>query len=434
MTGLANFGLGISYERNFFQHTSFEESASLLYSVFGLVVALIVFFGIFTYAFKDVFARWIIGDPTQGGILFVTYAASAALSLKGYFLLFLKNSENAKGHSFYSITENVMITVFSLWMVAGLKAGVIGLAWGQLLGAVVSITVLLVLFVRRMPLAFNGKILRESVLMSIPLIPRLIFKTIGNQFDKYMIGLMSTVGSVGFYSIGQKIANMGFVGMTAFGNVYSPPTYRKMFEAGEKGGEEIGRYLTPYMYVSTLFCFVLALFCEEAIWLLTPPEYHPAVEISMILLLYYGILFFGKQPQLLYKKKTHMISFLSILSIALNIAINIPFIMKWGAIGAAWGTFLAGAASSWISFVVSQRAYEIKWEYGKVIWILGLFLVSVVLLVAMKQFAVGYGIRLVIKLALLGIYLVMGVKGGIVTKERLDLFKGFICRRAEAPA
>jgi len=58
-------------------------------------------------------------------------------------------------------------------------------------------------------------------------------------------------------------------------------------------------------------------------------------------------------------------------SIGSNIALNIPFIMKWGALGAAWATLLAGLISGSIYFLVSQHYYEIRWEYkniGLILW------------------------------------------------------------------
>src|SRR3989339_1625856 len=138
-----------------------------------------------------------------------------------------------------------------------------------------------------------------------------------------------------------------------------------MFDLGDKGGESIGRYLTPFAYASIFPALLISLFSEEVISILTPQSYHGAIDIVIVLSMLYGSYCFGKQPQLVFAKKTYITSILTLLSISLNIGINIPFVMKWGAIGAAWGTLLSGLISGTVSFVVSQHYYEIKWAYKK---------------------------------------------------------------------
>jgi FAD synthase len=47
------------------------------------------------------------------------------------------------------------------------------------------------------------------------------------------------------------------------------------------------------------------LFAEEVITVLLPNSYHGSIEITVILACYYTSLFFGKQPQVIYAKKTY---------------------------------------------------------------------------------------------------------------------------------
>ena len=92
--------------------------------------------------------------------------------------------------------------------------------------------------------------------------------------------------------------------------------YKKMFSMGKKeGGIEIGKLLTPYMYFSVFFCLLISLFSEEIIFILTPYEFHSASKIISVLCMLYAIYFFGKQPQLLYSKKTLISTFIFIFSI-----------------------------------------------------------------------------------------------------------------------
>ena len=276
------------------------------------------------------------------------------------------------------------------------------------------------------PVRFNWGILKESLKLSYPLTPKIFLGVIGNQFDKYMIGLLATVGGVGIYSIGQKVAGVVFTFMGAIQNVYSPQVYKRMFNLGQKGGESVGRYMTPFAYISIAVALLISLFSEEVISLLTPEPYHGAIDIVIVLSMFYGSWFFGKQPQLIYVKKTHISSLLSVVIIVLNVLINIPFIMKWGAIGAAWGTLLAGLISGVIAFVVSQHYYKIEWEYKKIFAIFFVFFASSILMILLRNLSVTYAIILIVKCVSVSCYIYLGVKLKVITKENYFIIRQMI--------
>ena len=433
MNGVANFGLSIGYERNFFEHKETKNVAGLLYSTMLFVIIAFIICGFFTYLFKYQLSRWIIGSPDHANILFWSYCATGVVGLKLYYLTYFKNSENAKAFAWYTIDESLLGVLFSLFMVVYLRIGVIGLVWGQLLASLIIFFILSLRFIRFLPISFDRKALRNSLRISLPLTPRIFFGVIGNQFDKYMIRLLNTVGGVGVYNIGQKLAYVVFTCMTAIQNVFAPQVYKRMFELEEEGGKSVGRYLTPFLYISISIGLMISLFSEEIISILTPKSYHGAIDIVMILSMLYGSYFFGKQPQLLYAKKTYITSMLTLVSIGLNIVINIPFIMKWGATGAAWGTLLAGLISGIVSFVVSQRYYEIKWEYGKIASIFLIFFGFAITMILLRNFGIQYGIRIIVKLVALIGYLYLGMRLEVITRENFLLVINIIIPVKNSP-
>jgi O-antigen/teichoic acid export membrane protein len=88
---------------------------------------------------------------------------------------------------------------------------------------------------------------------------------------------------------------------------------------------------------------VVALFSREFVSLFLSNEYQGAIPIIIILSIYYGALFFGKVIglQLIYAKKTHITTLLMFLGIMINVGLNVPFIIDWGIIGAAWATTIS---------------------------------------------------------------------------------------------
>ncbi len=396
--GLSNFGLIIGFERNFFQYEDNEKRSQLLYSVLAFVCIASIVFGFLTFFLKQYLAKWVIGSPEFGNILFIAFCASSITILKPYFLTYYKNLENAKANVKYTIIDSVLCTAISLFLIVYLRTGIIGIFLGQIISGLFVLTILTIKFMSVQPLLVSWPMLKDCLLISLPLTPRIFLKIVSTNFDKYMLGLLSSIGGVGVYDIGQKISTLVFTYMTALQSVFSPQVYKRMFEMKQGGGKSIGLYLTPFVYFSIAFGIAVSLFSEEIIILLIPSNYYEAKDIVIILSMYYGILFFGKQPQLIYAKKTHIATILFLLSMFLNIGLNIPFIIKWGIYGAAWATFIAGLLSVTISFIIAQHYYRIEWEYNKLALIYIVFFVGAISMICLHQIAADYIIRFIFKL------------------------------------
>ncbi len=430
ITGCANFGLSTTYERNFFQYEAEPKKGSaLLYSTLLFVIFAILLLTVATFFLQRPISRWIIGSEHYGNLLFLTFCAASIMSLKVYYLTYFKNTENAKSFSWYTIDENLIGFLLSFILIVYFKVGVLSLPYGQLISSLIIFSLLTYRFLKTHPFIFDWKILKDSLKISYPLTPRIFMGVIGNQFDKYLLGLINSIGGVGIYSIGQKIANIVFVYMTAIQNVFSPQVYKKMFNLGTQGGKAIGHYLTPFAYISTAVALMIVLFSEEIVMLMLPTPYYGAIDIISLFAMYYGFLFFGKQPQLLFAKKTFLTSILTIGYILINVAINIPFIKLWGGVGAAWGTLISGLIYVGASFVISQKYYRIEWEKKAIISIYLTLAIATLLTVTLRHFDALYLIRLSFKLIMLLIYALVGVKLGILTRHNAALIKSLIPTR-----
>lgn len=426
LSGLSNFGMTAAYDRNFFQYRhNRQETAQLLFSTLLFVVLSFSLLAGITYVFNETISKFVIGSIEHAKLLFWACCAQFFSSISYYYLTYFRNSEVAGKFAFYTIVSSLINFVISMFLVAYLRIGVIGIVYAQLYAGIMVFGVLTYKFMTTLTPSLNRKVFVESLKISYPLTPRIFFGIISSQFDKYMVGHLASIGGAGIYSIGQRIAYFAFTFMTSIENVFSPQVYKKMFDVQGKGGESIGRYLTPFAYVSILIALLVALISEEVVFVLLPTSYHGAIDIIIILSMYYGFLFFGKLNgnQLIFMKKTHVTSILTMVRIGLNVGLNIPFILKWGAIGAAWATLLAGLISGLISFVISQHYYEIKWEYKKVGLIFLVFFTSAILIVYLRNLDVGYCYRITFKTVSMIYYVYIGIKMEIINIENILLVK-----------
>ena len=106
-----------------------------------------------------------------------------------------------------------------------------------------------------------------------------------------MLGIFGTIGGVGIFEIGQKIANSIFIFMTALQQVFSPQVYKRMFSENQLVFKGIGQYLTPFFYICVLFAMPVSLFSHEIIINFFPKEFHQASSIVSILSILYVVYF-----------------------------------------------------------------------------------------------------------------------------------------------
>ena len=215
--------------------------------------------------------------------------------------------------------ESILSTVLALYFVVYDSLGIIGYVFGQAMGVSIVFFFLVMFFILKKGISFNIIQLKSSIRLGAPLIPRIFFGVINGQFDRYMIGILANIGSLGIYDIAQKIANTSFNFMASIEKVYSPKIFKLYFNSREEFNENSGVILLPFFYVIYFFCLLVGLFSEELLFILTTSEFHTAYPLIIPLVMIYGIYFFGTTGQLLLAKKTKLISKLSLGALFLNI-------------------------------------------------------------------------------------------------------------------
>ena len=422
VASLINMGLTTAYERNFFEYReNVQSQAQLLY---GVLLCVLVAFGaavLITWFGRESLSTWIIGDQRQGPLLFWSTCSLCVLSFKQYFMLYFRNVEDASSYARYSIDEMILNTLFSLLLLYGLNSGVLGLAIGPLLGSFTVFTILALRFLRRVKLVVIAwPPIKNSLALALPLTPITFFKVLGAQSDKYLLGLLGSLGGVGLYSIGQKFGYLVFIWMTALQNVFSPQVYHRMFNLpAEEGAKSIGVYLTPFAYLSAGGALMVSLFAKEALVILTPPAFHDACDVAAVLALFYVIAFLGKIPQLTYARKTHINMLLSLGSNSLNFFLCILGIHFFGMLGAAWALLASALITAPVVFILSQRSYYIQWEKKRMIVIFSYILMVSLCVIYLRSIRLGLIPLLIIKLLFFAGYIQIGSWIGIFSHENV---------------
>ncbi len=422
IVGFANLGISIGYERNFFLYeSSYRKSAKLISSAILFVLTNLIIINMAAWYFAQNII-WLI-TPNAPKLLLPSVLIGSSFSALGqYYLIYFKNKGLAFRYIefvlFQALGNFLLILIFLFWL--DLKSLALGYAW--FLSNLILFFSIFIFSRKKLPISFNLKLLKEMLKISLPLTPKVFFGFLNTQFDKMMLGMISSVASVGIYNIGQIFASTIFQFMTALDRVFKPEIYRKLFANKHKNySNEINEYILPFFYTSILIALIIGLFAKEIVIILLPASYLSATYIIVILAIYYASLFFGKITgiQLIYAKKTHIVLLLKIISILLNIALNVVLIIKWGIYGAALATTITGILMTSISYFVARNYVPIFWQWQKIAFIYGLFITSIIFILTNAYFnQVGFISLILIKLIFILCYLILGIKLDIISAKR----------------
>ena len=409
VVGICNFGLLSSFERNFFKEEDIDKKISLLWTCILTVFSILTLAFFSTYLFQKQILKSIFTITLPSNLLLFSLLNLGVKSLNQYFYMYFKNSENSYNYMRISVSESILSSGLSIYFVVYESLGIIGYVFGQAIGVSVVFFILIILLLLKKQISFNIIQLKSSLKLGVPLIPRVFFGIINGQFDRYMLGILANVGSLGIYDIAQKIAYTSFNFLASIEKVYNPKIFKLYFETKNEFSKKAGTLLTPFFFIAFLFCLLVGLFSEEILFILTTSEFHSAYPIIIPLVMIYGIYFFGTTGQLLLSKKTKLISKISLAALFLNIIFNFPMIKNYGAIGASWATFFSGLIISLISFYFSQKHSKINYPVN-FIWIVLLFLVGLMLSSLLFELNFSYSFRLIFKLLNVLAFLLLSYK------------------------
>lgn len=430
--GMANLGFNISYDRNYFQYEkNASDSAKLFYTTVIFVATTSFLCGILTLIFREPLAA-LMRIRGWGNLLVLVFFAEAANSLMQYYLIRLRNAEQAREYMTVDIFGNVLSAVLSLCFVFFAGTGIIGFVTGKLAANIAVLVLMQARVSRVFVFGLDKTIFLRTLKFTLPMTPRLIFGVMSSQFDKFLLGILSNLDGVGIYNIAQKIAYGIFAFMVSTQNVFIPRVYKMMFSAEKDAGRRIGEYAMPFAYLCVGAAMVIGFFAEEFVRILTPKSFQGMSAVILVLALFYALQFIGRiaSMQILFAQKTFLITVLTGISLLANFAISVPLIFRWGALGAAWGALGAGLVSVGLSFYLGQRYFRIEWGKfrGEVIY--GYYFAATILLYALKLTATPYAFILTVKILFVAVYCNFGLRWGWINA---DLFRS-LWGNSERPA
>ncbi len=297
--------------------------------------------------------------------LWIAYISIALIALPRE--LFLA-SERAIAYTGLNIGQFVLATGFTIWLVVGLRQGAEGALWARLIGAVGVGSVSAVYFRRASRFNLDVRLLKRALLYSLPLVPHFLSQWVLSASDRIILGRHVPLADIGVYQVGYQIGSVMLL-LAIAGNNAIMPMYGRLDVTNHRNVEKLMRMVTYYVLGLTAAGTGIVMFSREAIYLLTPADYHGANIVAPLVVLgcfFMGLYFIPVSVLILIAGNTRPVPVCTLIAALTNLGLNLWLIPKYGIVAAAATT----AFSYFVMFLgisfSAQANKPMPYEYRRI--------------------------------------------------------------------
>jgi O-antigen/teichoic acid export membrane protein len=183
--------------------------------------------------------------------------------------------------------------------------------------------------------------------------------------------MFAGTSEVGLYQVGSSMAAVMALITNSFQQAWGP--FALSIHRDDDAKKVYAKVLVVYAWVATVACVGLTLFSSEVIRLVATSRYEGAARVvgllafANIMMGFYYIAAIG----LNICKQTKPIGIAITVAAALNVALNLLLVPRWGLVGSAVATLLSQVPLPVFLFYSAQRMYPVPYRFLTVAGILG---------------------------------------------------------------
>jgi O-antigen/teichoic acid export membrane protein len=284
---------------------------------------------------------------------------------------------------------NIAVTIgATVVLVVMLEKGAIGVIVGSFTGTLVVYLALLSVHREQLGLQFSRPLLREMNRFGIPLVPAALALILINFSDRFFLVHLDGLEEVGLYEIGVRIASAMVLLLTAFRMAW--PAFAYSIDDDAEAKRTYAFVLTYLVAVAAWLALALGLLAPWLVRLLTQPEFYEGQRVVPLLA-------FGGMAYAAYivmaigvgrAKRTQFNWAITGVAAALNVALNLILIPRYGMMGAAVATVAAYGVMFLAMTWYAQRVFPTPYQWRRVLTAAG---AAVALLLLGKGLGGGIG-------------------------------------------
>ena len=250
--------------------------------------------------------------------------------------------------------------------------GIWGVLGGSLCACLISGAVLTLREFRKTGFRPDMSRLPDVLRFAWPFLPGGLCGFVINSGDRFFLLRYAGAHDVGLYSLGYRLAScVGLVSFTPLFKVWSA----KMYDAYRRpdGAIVVGQMITRILSAVVFVGLGLCLFQREVLFVFSTSAYANAAAVIVPLVV--AGLFLNAQVLMdgtfyVYRCSVYKLGITLSVTAAIVVLYSL-LIPRYHAMGAAFAVLIAFALYAAITFAVSQRVFHVRYEFGRLLFILG---------------------------------------------------------------
>lgn len=365
VTLLAGLGLSSGMMRWWATQENENLRKITVFSTWTGTLILAILLNLILYPFNNRISVIFFGHPHHAGLFFLLWIWVGLDSLNRVIFELLRLKEKAGYFVLLVIIKFLVILVLNILLVAYYQQGIKGIMLGYITGNLV-ITIITIHFITQNSIfRIDRNIIVAILQFSIPLVLSSVASMALALGDRYFIGYFLSYSEVGIYSMAYKIASViHLILVQSFILGYTPMAY-KMFNQPE--ARENFAYLTTYFLLGMMvFSLFIVIFARELVLLFASGNHDFLPAIGLIPLLCLTMIFRGLQSvvslALHFVLKTRFNLYIVVITVLVNIVLNLFLIPLLGMYGAAISSLAANFLMLALFYLYAQKYYPIPYE------------------------------------------------------------------------
>jgi O-antigen/teichoic acid export membrane protein len=375
--------LGLTGAVNRFHHQLADDAARR--RAFGAMWLLLILGPLLATLALDLWGRPLLAalfpstpfDPYLRLAIWTAYLQSAFVLIPP---VLLRAREQAGRYIAYNLGFFALTNSMILLLVGARGGGAAAYLGAQLIASALMavIAVAFLLPAARPALAWGA--LAPMLAYSLPLVPHFLGHWALGLADRAIVERYAGLAALGVYTLAFQIGAVAQVALTAGSNALLPTFARAARDPAELA--RLPRAATYYALAAAALVLALALAAADIVRLATPPAYHGAAPLAVVLVvaaLPLGLYYLPMSALAQTAGRTAEVPLLTLVAAAVNIGLNLLLVPRFGAMGAAVAAVAGYAALLALVALLARRVAPVAFEYGRVARILLAFGASLAL-------------------------------------------------------
>lgn len=377
---LVSGGMAGALSRYHFDAVDEDAESTVWWTGLAVALGIATLVGVPAFVFRGAIARFTLGPQEESGSFFyllvlATIWFGILSNISTAYLRVRKWSWLSVNLSLASLVLNVALNVYFL---AVSKWGIVGVLAGNLITLMVMSVVRLGIFVRACGrFRFDGPLAGHLLRFGGPLVLTLLCATAMHQADRYLLRLFVDLEQVGLYALAYAMGQgLNSLVLIPFSTIWGVVIYD--IAKGPNAKDTYVRVFEYFVYALLLFFLGVSLFVRPLLGIVAAPEYAGAAKLVPIVCL--SFVFFSlddhfKVPALLAKRTVSLIP-ANAIGATVNIGLNLLWIPRFGAAGAAWASVATYAVFAGVDLVRCRRIDRYDYPLSRCGLILAAMIVS----------------------------------------------------------